>query len=261
MEATLTTASDAKVPASLKPITALVFDVIGTCTDWHTIVSETIRKHSQSTSSGSSSQTPPSVEGEWASMFAHHWRAAFFALIPDLAAKGQMISGEEVYRRTLRQVMEKFSVTGWNEEVQQELLGSWKLAKGWKDSATGLHMLRKKYVLISLTNGTTLTTIGTHRRNDFPFDAILCSDVLGAYKPDPKMYQAAITAVGFNSAMVAAHAYDLDAARTHGMKTIYVRRTTEDTDISDEEITTKGYDMVVNEGGLIEVARRLGCDE
>lgn len=34
--------------------------------------------------------------------------------------------------------------------------------------------------------------------------------------------------------MVAAHIYDLRAAASHGMKTVYVRRPTEDTDVRDE---------------------------
>lgn len=34
--------------------------------------------------------------------------------------------------------------------------------------------------------------------------------------------------------MVAAHIYDLRAAASHGMKTVYVRRATEDTDARDQ---------------------------
>lgn len=47
------------------------------------------------------------------------------------------------------------------------------------------------------------------------WDLLLTSDVIGAYKPDPKMYQTAIRAANFppeQVAMVAAHIYDLKAA-------------------------------------------------
>jgi 2-haloacid dehalogenase len=43
------------------------------------------------------------------------------------------------------------------------------------------------------------------------------------------------------------------------MKTIYIRRATEDMDIDDAMIAQKGFDLVIGEGGLIELARRLGC--
>lgn len=47
---------------------------------------------------------------------------------------------------------------------------------------------------------------------------------------------------------------------TSGMRTIYIRRATEDMDINDEKLHSYGFDLIVNEGGLIELARRLGCE-
>lgn len=51
------------------------------------------------------------------------------------------------------------------------------------------------------------------------WDAILNSELIGAYKPSPKMYGTAIRALQAEGnpgelAMVAAHAYDLEAARS-----------------------------------------------
>jgi len=48
------------------------------------------------------------------------------------------------------------------------------------------------------------------------FDLLLTADVVGAYKPDAKMYQKPLQVLGLQPgeiAMVAAHAYDLRAAR------------------------------------------------
>lgn len=69
---------------------------------------------------------------------------------------------------------------------------------------------------LGLTNGTTIVTINTNRRTGMEFDGIINSDIVGAYKPNPKMYQTAMKALGVGGvevAMVAAHAYDLEAAR------------------------------------------------
>lgn len=47
------------------------------------------------------------------------------------------------------------------------------------------------------------------------WDMFFASDIVGAYKPSPKMYQTAIKALNLDPsecAMVAAHAYDLKAA-------------------------------------------------
>lgn len=42
-----------------------------------------------------------------------------------------------------------------------------------------------------------------------------------------------------------------------GMRTIYIKRSTEDMDI---DLSKYKFDLSINEGGLLELARRLGCD-
>ena len=62
------------------------------------------------------------------------------------------------------------------------------------------------------------------------------------------------------AAMVAAHAYDLRAAKKLGMRTIYIHRKTEDLD-EDMDQVRAGVDMFVDgtkpEAGLAELADRL----
>ncbi|KAG9011857.1 hypothetical protein FRB90_006975 [Tulasnella sp. 427] len=232
MSTPLMTASDASTPAELRSVKALAFDIIGTCTDWHSVVSACLQAHAPSnipsTSSPSASDTASAVD-TWASEFAHNWRSSFFNLLFDLNERQQMMSGADVYRITLKQTMEKFQVgeAEWSEEVINHLIKSWETASGME------------------------------------FDAILNSDVIGAYKPNPKMYQTALKALAAGEgdvAMVAAHAYDLEAARKYGFKAIYIRRATEDIELDDAAIASKGFDLVINEGGLVELARRLGCE-
>lgn len=61
-----------------------------------------------------------------------------------------------------------------------------------------------------------------------------------------------------NCALVAAHIYDLRAAASHGYKTVYVRRSTEDKDMRDS-VKSKAQggevDMVVD--SLLELAELL----
>ncbi len=57
-----------------------------------------------------------------------------------------------------------------------------------------------------------------NRRNGLEFDAILNSDVLGVYKPEGRAYKTALRALQADNspaevAMIAAHAYDLKAAK------------------------------------------------
>ena len=60
-----------------------------------------------------------------------------------------------------------------------------------------------------------------------PWDAILCSDVFRAFKPDKECYLGAIELLGGEPGAImlcAAHNYDLENARGFGMHTAYVSR-------------------------------------
>lgn len=138
-----------------------------------------------------------------------------------------------------------------------------------------------------------ITRLSMHlqfNRNNVQMDAILTSDVIGTFKPNPSVYQTALRALqceGMPSqvAMVAAHAYDLEAAAKlcaftparspflrwccslytilplcgiwRGFKTIYIVRHTEDVGL-DPALLDK-FDLVIREGGIGELARRLGA--
>lgn len=70
---------------------------------------------------------------------------------------------------------------------------------------------------IGLSNGALAQIIKVNKRNDLQYDALLSSDVIERYKPNAKMYETAIMALKATEnpgelAMVAAHAYDLQAA-------------------------------------------------
>jgi 2-haloacid dehalogenase len=94
-----------------------------------------------------------------------------------------------------------------------------------------------------------------------PWDVILCAELFRHYKPDPEVYRGAIELLNLRAheiMLVAAHNYDLRAARSHGMRTGFVLRATEygpnqATDLKAEE----DWDIVaVDFHGL---ADALGC--
>lgn len=87
-----------------------------------------------------------------------------------------------------------------------------------------------------------------------------------AYKPSPKVYLGAAKKLDLDPsqcAMVAAHLNDLQAAKQHGFRTIYVERRFEE-DWDEEKVTRAKHegwvDMWINidERGFVTVAERLG---
>ena len=60
-----------------------------------------------------------------------------------------------------------------------------------------------------------------------PWDIIVGAETAQSYKPAPQTYLKSVDAAGFRpdqAAMVAAHNTDLEAARSVGLRTVFVRR-------------------------------------
>ena len=67
-----------------------------------------------------------------------------------------------------------------------------------------------------LANGTARLQIDITKSSGLDFDMLLSSELLGLTKPDPAIYHKAVELLGHKPEeclMVAAHAYDLEAAK------------------------------------------------
>jgi len=240
---------------SLQGVSALVFDLIGTTTDWHTPVAAALKAHASIHPALAASTI------DWDAL-AHEWRRDFFVYVAGLAKQGEEKPISEVYQVTLDALMQRHGITDWDAAEQKDLIKSWAMMQAWKDTVPGLDALRRKFAIAVLSNGSSRTLIDSNKRNGMIFDLILTSNIVGHYKPNPEMYQAVQGALQYEPgeiAMVAAHVYDLDAAATQGFRTIYIMRHTEDVGVDPK--TFDKYDLVINEGGISELARRLGALE
>lgn len=83
----------------------------------------------------------------------------------------------------------------------------------------------------TLSNGSCRLLVDLARHADLNWDFVFSGDLIKAYKPNPAMYLGACGLMDVKPeecAMLAAHIYDLRSAATHGIRTIYVPRITED---------------------------------
>jgi 2-haloacid dehalogenase len=93
-----------------------------------------------------------------------------------------------------------------------------------------MHRLKRRYRLAPCSNGNISLMVDLARRNDFPWDAILGSEIAGDYKPKPRVYLAAAEALDLPPSacmMVAAHTKDLMAAAAIGLRTGHIARPNE----------------------------------
>ena len=201
-------------------VKALFFDVFGTVVDWRTSIareSELILK-------------PKGFALDWLA-FADAWRNEYQPAMEEVrSGKIPFSKLDLLHRRNLEHILPRFNVSGLDEPTMQHLNKAWHRLDGWPDSAPGLQRLHRKFLIAPVSNGNISLMANIARRNDFPWDAILGSEIAGDYKPKPRVYLRAAEA--FDCApqecmMVAAHSNDLAAAAATGLKTGHIARPNE----------------------------------
>ncbi|MGW6361269.1 haloacid dehalogenase type II [Streptomyces sp. NPDC055092] len=97
----------------------------------------------------------------------------------------------------------------------------------WPDTVTGLARLAQRHPLIGLSNASRKALLEVNAHAGLRWHQALSAEDARTYKPDPAVYQLAVTASGRppeRLLMVATHAWDLRAAQTLGLRTAYVTR-------------------------------------
>lgn len=134
---------------------------------------------------------------------------------------------DEMHRSALDDIVGDFSLEGLSAEDRQRLVQAWHHLTPWPDAVNGLSRLRERFVVSTLSNGGMAHLVDVIRFASLPFDCILSTELLKAYKPDPRTYQLVPTLLRVQPnqvLMVASHMYDLRAAADQGFQTAFVRR-------------------------------------
>ncbi|KAK7001040.1 HAD-like domain-containing protein [Favolaschia claudopus] len=238
-----------------RPRGAVVFDLMGTCTDWKSSIVASLE-----------CQPPtPAVD---LPRLAAAWRAEFFKEIHRRFEQGEPSEDIDItHRRVLDKLLEEAGVSFavWGEDVRQSLVESWHNQTAWPDAIPGIELLKQDYFVVVLANGTTRLQLDIVKSTGLPFHSLFSSQLLNLTKPDPQMYSRAVELLDMAPAdcvMVAAHAYDLRAAAKIGMKTVYIQRETEDLHENMDQLRTE-FDAFVDGtayrvgGGIFEIAALL----
>ncbi len=199
-------------PVSLD-VQALTFDVFGTVVDWRTSV---IRE-------GQALLDRP----DWPEI-ADKWRGLYRPTIAAVTT-GERPWGsfDELQLVMLEQVFGDYGITSLTDAQKLELSFVWRRLAPWPDAATGLARLKERFVVCALSNGSVWQLIQLARFGKLPWDSVFSVELFRAYKPDPRVYLGAAELLQLKPSqvmMVAAHVYDLRAARTNGLRTAFVAR-------------------------------------
>jgi len=229
--------------------TALLFDVQGTATDFHTTITRAAQRI-----------VGARYPGLDLAGFVNDWRAAYFRGTRATNSDGRWISVASIYRAALDELVDGRGIELAPDD-RAELTAAWKLLDPWPDAVPGLTRLRTAYTLATLSNADVDAVVSITRHCDFPWHAVFAAEMAGAFKPDPRAYHTAAGYLGLPPArimMVASHKYDLRAAAGLGFRTAFIARPDEfgDPDLADVEFSAE-FDL--NAVDFLDLADQLGC--
>jgi 2-haloacid dehalogenase len=134
------------------------------------------------------------------------------------------------YRAVLAQVLEQFAARLAFTPSDEDLAGFAGSIEYWQpfpDTVAGLAALKNDFKLIALSNVDDELFAQSARVLGDPFDALISAEQIGAYKPDPRMFEALLDQAEGPVLHVAQSRYhDIVPATAAGLDTVWINRPT-----------------------------------
>ena len=147
----------AQVPADLK---VCIFDVFGTVVDWRGSLIEDLPKLGKKYG----------MDTDWTS-FADDWRGLYQ---PQMARvrKGELpwTRIDDLHKEAFEMLLNKRGLKHPGEEGAWEFTHLWHKLRPWPDSVEGIGMMKKKYVVATLSNGNVALLINMAKNSGIPWD-------------------------------------------------------------------------------------------
>jgi 2-haloacid dehalogenase len=228
---------------------ALVFDTFGTVVDWRTSLIEDF----------SCFGSQRDLQVDWVRL-VDDWRAEYQPSMDRVrTGKEPWRTLDQLHRASLEQLLDGRKIQGLTSEDVDYLVTGWHRLRPWPDAVPGLNRLRSKFILGPLSNGNVALLINLAKFAGLPWDMVFGSDLWRHYKPDPATYSGVCRLLSLEPQevmMVAAHNYDLRAAKELGLRTAFIPRPTEYGPNQTKDLVPEGsWDIVAKD--IVDLADQL----
>lgn len=239
-------------PSTSRPIRAVLFDTFGTLVDWRTDVTSAADEFARAAGVAWDPEA-----------FADGWRAQYQpSMAPIRAGTRPYVTLDTLHRENLDDLLAQHghAPDAFHPTDLDTLSSVWRRLRAWADVPDGLDRIRTGYLVGPLSNANTALLVALSRHARLRWDAVLGSDVFGAYKPDPRVYRGAAGLLGLDPGEVmlaAAHNDDLAGAAAAGLATAFIARPFEHgPDQRTDLVPDEPWD--VTSTSLTDLAERLG---
>ncbi|MCR9121867.1 MAG: haloacid dehalogenase type II [Phyllobacteriaceae bacterium] len=203
-------------------IKAALFDVYGTCVDWHTGMRTAAERM----------LAEKGLDVGLGRAIAEGWRRQY------QPSMERVRSGRDPYRpldaiqiETLDIVLDDLNLSHHLDAGDRAVLNAaWDALPAWPDTRDALNRLATVMPVAACSNGSRAMMARLAAHAGLPWTAICGADMAQSFKPEPAVYLKSCAALGFapfETVMVACHDDDLDAAAACGLATAYVPRPAE----------------------------------
>jgi len=202
----------------LSDVRALTFDTGGTILDWHTGFSQSL----------ATTGAKHGLERNWHDITNQLRRKGLGKMLNLGKDSPPSHNFDGAHRMALEELITEHALEAFTDEERHAI--AYDTAhnfKCWPDFPPVLPKLREKYMCASFTILSFRIIMDTARRNGLSWDAVFSCEAIGKYKILPEAYDTVAHYLQLDPSqicMVACHNFDLDAAKSRGYKTAFVRR-------------------------------------
>ncbi|WP_165235709.1 haloacid dehalogenase type II [Aquisphaera insulae] len=194
-------------------IRALTFDVFGTTVDWRGTIAREGRRLGAA----------KGLQVDWEAV-ADRWSRKY---VVARSRNGPWRPLDQILHAAGEEILEEFRIQGLTKAERESWCGLWSRLDPWPDALPGLKRLKARFLLAALSNANMALSIALARHANLPWDQVLGPDTVQVFKPSPRVYCMALRRLGLEGhevMMVAAHLFDLEAAKAMGFRTAFVSR-------------------------------------
>ena len=195
-------------------IKALTFDIIGTVFDWYSTFYTSVPPlaHKYGLTLNAAAFTLGAEEG-------------YSSGVAAVSSSGKWTPPDPILLSSITALLSAQKKP--TSQEADDFFNIWRSLNPWPDVTGAFYALHNHFSLAILSNMSVATQTALAGHAGLPFDHTLSAEEVKAYKPNPAVYQMAVTKLGLKPdeiLMVAAHKYDLDAAKAQGFQTAFVSR-------------------------------------
>jgi 2-haloacid dehalogenase len=203
---------------SISNIRALTFDTGGTILDWHSGFSNALAM----------AGARHGLDRNWHEL-ANDMRHKSLGKMLNLGKDAPpAYNFDGAHRMALEEIIAEHGLEAFSQQERHAIAyEAVHRFKCWPDFPPVLPQLRQKYICASFTILSFRIIMDTARHNGLSWDAVFSCEAIGKYKVLPDAYDKVADFLQLEPSqicMVACHNFDLDAAKSRGYQTAFVKR-------------------------------------